>query len=246
MLRIRSCVRPSIASVASVALASGLAVAGCGPADARFTTRVASDFAPRRHAVSVLGVYKDGQMSADAWETLRARVSRALGADACEAGYADALLTSNGALSQAIDDYARSNGPTDELVAQLAPAARGDLVLVVTLSGQLPAPKPKTTASGSSAVAPMGSSGRTRRAIHNPGFASSADTNELDLSASLFSVALRRSVGLVTMQYYGASVDDAVAKFAERLAATLPEARCDGWDWTAKIDPDAIRRSMDP
>jgi len=232
----------------STALAAGLALAACGPADARFTTHVAPDFAPPRHVVSVLGVYKDGQMSADAWETIRARVSRALGGAACDAGYADTLIASNGALSSAIDDYARSNGPTDELVTQLAPAAKGDLVVVITLSGQLPGPKPKTTVNGGPAAPPPGGpagGGRQRRVTHNPGFAASGDTNELDLSASLFSVPLHRSVGLVTMQYFGASVDDAVAQFSDRLAATLPDARCDGWQWTSTIDPDGIRHSID-
>jgi hypothetical protein len=72
-----------------------------------------------------------------------------------------------------------------------------------------------------------------------------ADPNELDISGSLFSVAQRRSVGLVTMQYSGASVDDAIATFAAQLAGALPRARCEGWDWSAKIDAEHLRQSID-
>ena len=232
--------------VASGLAMATLATAACGPADARFSTRVASDFAPGHHRVSVLGVFKNGQMSSDAWVAMAPRVAPAFGASACEAAYSDALLSTNGALSSAIDDYARANGPADELVAQLAPAAKGDLVVIFTLSGQLPGPKSKAPAGGGNpAPGPAGGGRHGRRASNTgPGFAG-PDTNELDISASIFSVPLHRSVGLVSMQYYGASVDDAVAKFSDRLASVLPAAQCDGWDWTATIDPDRIRQSID-
>jgi hypothetical protein len=47
------------------------------------------------------------------------------------------------------------------------------------------------------------------------------------------------------MQYSGETVDDALAKFAQRLAVTLPGATCSGWDWSAQVDTDRIRRSVD-
>ncbi len=179
-----------------------------------------------------------------------ARVAPAFGASTCEAAYGDALLSTDGALSSAIDDYARANGPADELVAQLAPAAKGDLVVVFTLSGQLPVPKSKAPAGGGNpAAGPAGGGGRHGRRASNtgPGVRGPrwSRTSSTSASASIFSVPLHRSVGLVSMQYYGASVDDAVAKFSDRLAGVLPAAQCDGWDWTAKIDSDRIRQSID-
>ena len=84
-------------------------------------------------------------MSADAWTTMASSVSPSLGANECAAGYSDALQSGNGDLLSAIDDYARSDGPTDDLLAQIAPAAKGDLIVVFTFAGQLPAPKPKNT-----------------------------------------------------------------------------------------------------
>ena len=219
------------------------------------TTKLASDFAPAGHAVSVLGVYKDGQMSADAWDTIGPRVSPSLGAAACADGYSEAMRSSHDALMSAIDDYARESGPTDELLAQVAPAARGDLVVVITFAGKLPVAAKAKPFAATNSGSPMGggpSGGRGARSASGGGRAGAArsfagpDPNELDISATLFSVAQGRSVGLVAMQYTGKSVDEAVARFAGQLAGALPQARCEGWDWTAKVDPERIRQAIDP
>jgi hypothetical protein len=224
----------------------------CGSHDVRMTARLASDFVPARHAVSVLGVYKDGQMSADAWETIAPRLSPSLGAADCADGYSDATRSANAALTSAIDDYARSNGPTDELLAQVAPAARGDLIVVITFAGKLPVGKPKPSVATNSG--PMGigqnqargaNAGAGGRRTSRTRSFEAPDPNELDISATLFSVAQGRSVGLVAMQYSGESVDDAVARFAAQLREALPQARCEGWDWTAAIDAERLRQSID-
>jgi hypothetical protein len=73
----------------------------------------------------------------------------------------------------------------------------------------------------------------------------SAAADRLDFSASLFSVTKATSVALVVLEYSGESVDDAVAKFATKLAGALPAASCVGWNWEAKIDPDAVRQSAE-
>jgi hypothetical protein len=231
-----------------------LGIAACGSQDARMTTKLASDFAPARHAVSVLGVYKDGQMSAEAWDTIGPKLSPSLGAAECADGYSEAMRSTQDVLMSAIDDYARSNGPTDELLAQVAPAARGDLIVVITFAGKLPISTKAKPLAATNSASPMGggqSSGRGARGATGGGRAggtrslAAPDPNELDISATLFSVAQGRSVGLVTMQYTGESVDDAVARFAGQLAGALPQARCEGWDWTAKIDAERIRQAID-
>jgi hypothetical protein len=225
----------------------------CDEGDAHFATKFASDFGPARHTVSVLGVYKDGRMSSDAWQALAPRVAPALGAANCEVGY-DMLASANGALAEAIDEYARADGPTDDLLAQLAPAAKGDLVLVVTFAGKLPqrisdagapgrVPTPSATGGrGGGRMGGMRGGGRTRG---SPKSESTQDNDLLDVSASLFSVTQTRSVALIAMQYSGTSVDDAIAKFAAKLAQLLPSVACVGWNWEAKIDPERIRRSND-
>ena len=239
--------------ILSFPLAVSLGLLSCAP-DANLEANFASGFVPARRAVSVFGVFKDGQLSADAWEAIGPRLSPAFGARFCEPGYGSALRSSASSVASAIDDYARDNGMTDDLLAQLAPAAKGDLLVVVTFAGQLPVPpksdlggghdgSPVTTSSGGGRGA-MGSAphGGGRSGAHGPSRAPTPeDTNELDVSASFYSVAERRSVGIVAIAYKGTTVDDALSRLSARVQHELPAATCAGWDWTAAhLDPDKI------
>jgi hypothetical protein len=189
-------------------------------------------------------------MSSEAWGTLGERLATWLGQAQCPVGYASVAAAHDGALIAAIDDYTRAIGPTDELLAQLAPAAKGDLILTITLAGRPPTPEKVSVNSdgnsGGGAGAMGGSRGRTgqppgaERRGHGSG---PVDTNLLDIAASLFSVSQGRSVAELSMQYSGETVDDALTKFAQRLSMTLPGATCSGWDWSRPIDPDRIRAS---
>jgi len=222
--------------------------AGCSGHEAVYATTFAPDFSPAHHTVSVLGVYKDGRMSSEAWDAIAARMSRALGAAKCESAYAESTTSPNHALWAAIDEYTQANGPTDDLLAKIAPAARGDLVLVVIVAGKVPTPE-KIKVQDEQAPGPQGNmggrggggglggmrSGGSRRPFR------AEPVDRLDLSASLFSVPKVASVALVELEYSGESADDAVAKFSAKLAASLPGATCAGWNWDAKIDPEAIR-----
>jgi hypothetical protein len=76
------------------------------PGDVHLSATVAPDFAPATHWVSVLGVYKDGQMSADGWESLAPRLGATLGSGSCEPGY-NSLTTSNQRLADAIQHVSR-------------------------------------------------------------------------------------------------------------------------------------------
>jgi hypothetical protein len=231
-----------------------LLAAGCRH-DAVYATTFAPDFSPPHHVVSVLGVFKDGQMSSEAWDAIGPNVSRSLGAAMCEAAYAENATSPNHALWSAVDEYTLANGPTDDLLTKIAPAARGDLVLVVIVAGRLPTPEkirvqdenqnrrstgslgPKGGMGGMGGGAGLSrNSGPTFRA---PGPPPAVD--RLDLSASLFSVSKAASVALVALEYSGDSVDEAIAGFTAKLASALPGATCSGWNWEAKIDPEAIR-----
>jgi hypothetical protein len=75
---------------------------------------------------SILGVFEDGRMSADAWDRLGPKLSRAFGKNACEVAYTAGLLSSKPRLAAAIDAYARDNGVTDDLLEQISPLAKGD------------------------------------------------------------------------------------------------------------------------
>jgi len=236
---------PALTKPFAFVLAAGALL--CAPAcetSTVFTTKLASDFAPAGRTVSVLGVYKDGRMSEGGWAILKPHVLPALGGGVCTPGY-DVLAPADSPLAQAIDDYTVADGPTDELLAQLAPAARGDLILVLTLAGRLPVQRKvdvtATPQSGSAAPGGgAGGGGGGRWSNVTP--TGPEDPNALDISASLYSVRDARSVGLLALQYRGDSVNEAMAKFGARLANTFPRAVCADWNGDVKIDPERIRR----
>jgi hypothetical protein len=216
--------------------------------DAQFTTRFASDFSPSRHTVSVLGIFRDGQMSTEAWESLGAKLSTPFGAT-CDTAYAG-LVSSNQPLSAAIDDYVRANGPGDELLAQLAPDATGDLIAVFTVAGHVAgkaAPPPDTTAvQQSSPMSGSGGGGKYRGSRPGGvnggrGMPKAAAIASFEVSVSFYSVAQKRAVGMVALQYEGTSQDEALQRMAQKLGLTLPGAKCAGWDWKAKVDDAHIR-----
>jgi hypothetical protein len=253
------------ACAAALSLAVLLPIAGalCGcSGDTQFTTRTAPGFSQGRHTVSVFGIFKDGRMSPDAWDSIGQGLSAPLGGR-CTPAYGAPLLASKPDLSQAIDDYARANGVGDELLDQFGPAATGDLILIVTVAGHVVkggGSKPDTSAisggggpmtsrsgaggtSGFAGGGAGGGSGMGRSAMRGP--RNQVDENSFEMSASLFSVSQHRSVALVAMQFAGPSVEDAVAKLAARLAATIPGSTCSGWNWDAPVDDHRIRELVE-
>jgi hypothetical protein len=233
---------PVIRSSHSVCIfALAASTVACSPTT-QWDTRFASDFKPSGHTVSVFGVYKNGQMNPDAWDAMRPRLEQVLGGRRCEIAR-DPLA--NSPLFAAVDDYTRTNGPTEDLLAQLAPAAQGDLILVFVEAGSLP---PKENISVVDSPQPAGPSQGTTKgsaglATFNPKkHTGGAENNVLQLSASLFSVAQGRSVALIDMQYSGDSVEEAKGEFTDRVARLLPATTCKGWDWQAKVDPERIRK----
>ena len=230
-----------------------LAASACA-SDAKFATNFSPDFAAPHHAVSVFGVYKDGQMSTEAWTELEARIAPVLGARTCAAAYAGGASAAGEPLASEIAEYARANGPTDALLEKISPAAQGDLILVLTDSGKLPKPE-KYSVNDSQAGAPQsgasmgrgaGTGGRGlggRGGLSSPSpRPGSGEGDMLEMSALLYSVPKQKSVARIDMQYTGDSVDAALSKFATRLAQSLPTATCSGWTWNGKVDPDQIRR----
>jgi hypothetical protein len=221
----------------------------CSDTNAQFTTRFASDFTPERHTVSVFGVFKDGRMSTESWDDLGARLSAAFATGACDAAYRGDLLATNPALSSAIDDCVRANGVGDELIDALAPAATGDLIVVFSVAGRLYG---REVDGGTTLLAPTppnpsvrgyrGQGPTTGAAMHTYG----RNMNALEISASLFSVRLHRSIALVAMQYYGESFDDALKRLTEKLNTVVPGSTCGGWNWNVGIDDHRVRALVEP
>ena len=237
--------------LASLALACALLSLPSACSDeAQFTSRFASDFSPSRHTVSVLGVFKDGQMSTEAWESLGAKLSSPFGAT-CDTAYAALVTASNQPLSAAIDDYVRANGPGDELLEQLAPAASGDLIAIFSVAGHVAgkaAPPPDT--SNIQQSSPMTGAGGGKYRGARPGgvnggrgMPKAPAIASFEVSVSFYSVSEKKAVGMLALQYEGTSQDDALQRMAQRLGLPtfLPSARCAGWDWKAKVDDQRIR-----
>jgi hypothetical protein len=197
--------------------------ASCSPADTHFATQVAPGFSPPGHAISVLGLYREGRMSTDGWGAIAPQMAKVFGGAACDAGFSASFADAHADLAAAIDDYTRDSGPTDDVLASLAPAARGDVLLVVTLAGHARV-HTKISLPAEAAAANRRSGSRAPRA---------RPTDALDMTAVIFSVRDRRSVASVAFEYTGESAAEAIANFASKLGQTLPGATCAGWDWAA-------------
>src|SRR5579871_3970318 len=97
---------------------------GCGGEGEQFSTRLSPELASRApHALSVFGAFRDGRMSVRAWDDIALKLVGMLGPEPCSALFGAELMTSEGGLASAIDDYTKNYGVSDALLAELAPAA---------------------------------------------------------------------------------------------------------------------------
>jgi len=109
--------------------------------DADFRAKSSADFTPQAEVtVSIVGVFKDGMMSAEAWETLGPVLSPAFHRSSCELLYGEAHVKKAPQIAQAMEEYTRDNGITDELFAAISPAATGDVVVMFTVAGHAQKP----------------------------------------------------------------------------------------------------------
>jgi hypothetical protein len=196
-------------------------------------------------------------MSSADWERLAPALAADFAGGPCEAGY-DALVAAKPDLADAVDERARDDGPTDELLAALAPAAQGDLILVITEADRLSqglARKPGGPAGrGPSNVLPSFMTSGSRR-VRGPDGAPVMPGGDTDLpgdaaeslviSALFYSVQQKQSVADVSLQYRGTDFDRALAELAKKLGASMPAMRCATWTWDANLDPAQIRQSGD-
>ena len=222
--------------------------ASCADDKTHFDVRYAPGFERHGVSISILGVFKDGRLSPDAWDEVLPKLSPALGSNPCPAAFGPALFRSNAAFAEAVDDYTMANGMTDELLGEFAPAAKGDLILTLvtagasTLAGDA-GPPPSSTPQPPPQMRTRGGRGRGGRGPSpgSPEHARSPDRGGLELSASLYSVRLHRSVALLSMTYSGRQLDEAIVNFRQELAKEFPGATCAGWNWDVELDPDHVR-----
>lgn len=232
-------------AITTAALSVVVTIGACADADAQFNVKYAPTF-QRGGSVSVLGVFREGRMSPETWDDIGPRISTALGKGLCPTAYDAKLVSDKPDLAEAIDEYARENGVTDDLLDQIAPAATGDDVLVIAVAGRPLSPghgdagspggpmsAPTTPARG------MGRRGSTMGP--RPMGRLAIDRNAFEMSATLFSVREHRSVALVSMGYSGQSGAEALQKFIAKLRESFPGLGCVGWNLDTKIDDKKIR-----
>lgn len=214
-------------------------IAGCASDLATFGTAFAGDRTSVPNAsLSVVGVYRDGRMSPGTWAEIGPKLFAPLHLTDCDAGFSLQLERDDPDGAAAIDHAARTIGVNDQVLEQMAPAATGDVLFVVRISGKLPAPPRDQVNAPGSGVMTRG----TRQNPRSPVPDIEPDGERLEITGSLYSVAERRTIAAVTLSYGGDSVDDALRRLGERLATIAPAARCGGWNKTVRLDAERIRK----
>ena len=114
------------------------AVAACatsGDGQPQFTVTRATDFSQGK-TVSVFGIFRNGRLGPEAWDDFGAELSVPFSQKVCEAAYTRDLANTKPDLTSAVDDYAKENGVSDELLDRFAPLAKGDTIMVIAMTGQ--------------------------------------------------------------------------------------------------------------
>ena len=200
--------------------------------------------------ISVFAIKRDGLLNRSGWAALGPDATVPFSDEPCDVGYGDAMFAAVPEVAEAVDDYVRENGVTDELLDQIAPAAKGDLIMILTLAGH---PLAKTEKSESSSYSPSagpsgrgGRRGNRRSSATNSRGEESSNGETFEAAAAFFSVRERRAVATATLRSSGTNTDQALAQFTNRLEHTFPGSTCSGWDWSVHLDDTKIRKLSEP
>jgi len=209
-------------------------------ADDSFSVQRAPEF-PRASGtrVSVFGVYKDGRLAPEAWDPLRAHLTPIFGTALCEPGYPDMLTPSGTPVLNAVDDFARANGVTDELLDRIGPTAKGDVILLIMETGR-PSKEAEKTEPAAAPAPTMRGAGR--RGAQPLARSRTSEASAFEMVAVLFSPHAHKSVGAIRMTYSGSSMEDAVDTFFRRVGGELPGAKCEGWTGDLHLEVSDVRR----
>jgi hypothetical protein len=221
-------------------LAALLATTSCAEGSANFHLRYEPGFVPGPTTISLLGVFHEGRMNRETWAQIGPPLSALLGQRTCEVAYGDRLGNADPELYAAIDESVKSEGVTEELLTRLAPAAEGDLILVVSLTGHttISSGIEDGSAPGGGRVPQPGSGSRMRN-NRAPGGTQGrgAELPEIEISGTLFSARSHRRVARIHMAYSGSDLPEAIGKFVRRTGEMVPGSSCRGWRWRSAGNP---------
>lgn len=227
-----------------VACIAPLAAFGCA-GESQFKVTYLPGWPQPGAKIAVFGIKRDGLMSKAGWDALNPELSAPFGARRCGVAYSEQLFAANSALAEALESYVRANGVTDPLLKAVSPAARGDLILLVTSSGRPRSASEVESAASQSPQRRFGGGGRramARGARRDPPAATQESSADYQLTGLFYSIRDHQTVGVIDLGYSGSSAEIALAEFRTRLESEFPGASCANWDWSAAIDPLAIRK----
>lgn len=198
------------------------------------TARYAPDFSPAQKSVAVFGVFQAGRMSPEAWQPLSAKVSAALHHEGpCPAAFGEALRRADADLYAKIDEDVAQNGVADEIVETVAGKTDADLIVTFSVHGRAQSGRAPSVADGRGRFADPAMAGRRAGeaggGLRRHGRSRGVSWSGLEISASLYSVKEKRSVGRIAIQHAGGNVEEAVTLFAKKLSEELSGSTCRGW-----------------
>jgi hypothetical protein len=225
--------------VCFVVLLALLALGACG--EPGFTAKFAPGYSPAGKHISVFGIKRDGLMNRAGWAALGPNLSPAFNGNSCEVAYGETMFSAVPALAAEVDDYTRANGVSDDLLAELAPIAKGDTIMLLTIAGHplLPPADLGSAVQGAKPASSSSAHSRKRGGAANPANsdkASSAHHDPFDVSATFYSIADHRSVAFLELSYDGSKIEEALSEFRNRLEEKFPGSTCSGWDWNVHVD----------
>ena len=229
-----------------MALSFILLTVSCAGSD--FSVRSEPAWPRAQHRFSTFAVQRDGLLSRDGWQVLGPNMPAPFGAQHCDVAFGQTMFANAPDLADAIGSYVRSNGVTDALLERVAPAAEGDAIVFITLSG---APRVRSDGGPNTVGMAGGRGGRGGKGGGRGGMKQgSGESGEagdgFQIDASFYSVRERRSLAEIRLNYTGTRIDEAVRQFNDRLEHEFPGASCGGWNWSAQLDPAAIRQLPEP
>jgi len=120
-------------------------------------------------SVSVFGVFRNGRMSPEGWEDFGKVLSAPFSNGICKAAFDVVFNDASRELADAIDDYTKENGVSDELLEKFAPFAKGDTMVLIAMDGQLPKLAAVSAGQPPQAAQPPSSSGQGNNGGSGPG-----------------------------------------------------------------------------
>jgi hypothetical protein len=223
--------RALVAALFGFALAA--AIGGCASEKPRVIVKTATGYSGQSSTVSVLGVYAAGRMNPEHWLEMAPAVATIFG-PGCEPGFNDGLQQTKPRWFSMIDQQTRDEGVTEDMLRQIAPAARGGTIgLIETEWVEPPEPTPDSPASpvAQPARGRGRGGGRGRSSGSSEARPKARAESLFAVEALAFSVEKRAFVAEVRATGTYKDKKQTLKLFVDQLRKTFTGSSCTGWQW---------------